>query len=66
MFAQPGKIGHCLRRVVDIALQVNEGRALRQYALLESVVQRVADFAHVGIAGAKIHVVANTDNVGTK
>ena len=66
VLAQPGEIGHGLRRVVDIALQIDQRRSLRQDALLVAVVQRFADFAHVGVARAKEHVIANADGVGAE
>ena len=66
VFLQPGQIGHGLGGVINIALQIHQRRALRQYALCKPVIKRCADFAHVGIPGTKEHVVANPDHVCTE
>ena len=66
VLAQPGEIGHGLGRVVDIALQVNQRRTLRQNALLIAIIQRGADFAHIGVARSQEHIVANTNGIGAE
>ncbi len=63
---QPRQVRHALRRVIDIALQVDHRRALRQHAVGETVVQCGADFAHVRVARAQVHVVADADGIGAE
>ncbi len=52
--------------MVDVALQVDHRRPLRQHAVGETVVERGADFAHVRVARAEVHVVADADGLGTE
>ena len=66
MFFQPRQIGHGLRRVVNVALQVDHCRTVRQNAFFISHIQRFGDFDLIGVAGAQIHVVADTDDFGAK
>ncbi len=63
---QPGEISHGLGRVINVALQVDQRRALGQHSLLEPFVERGAHFTHVGVAGPQVHVVANADGIGAK
>ena len=56
-------VGHGLRRMIDIALQVDERRALFEDAFFVAFLDVLAEFAHVGVAFADIHIVANTDNI---
>ena len=66
MFLQPSQVGHGLRRVVNIALQVDHGRTVGQNAFFIAHIQRFGDFDLIGMAGAQIHVVADTDDFGAK
>lgn len=63
MLPQPGEVGHGLGGVIDIALQVDKRRALGQHALTIAVVERFAHLAHIGVAGAEVHIVADADSV---
>ena len=56
-------IRHNLSGVVDIALQVNEGRALFEYAVFIAFGYRIHKGVHVGIAFADVHIIADTDNI---
>ena len=49
--------------MVDVALEVDDAGPLGQHALREAVVEGVADFLHVGVAGAEEHVVADADDL---
>ncbi len=63
---QPGEISHGLGRVINVALQVDQRRALGQHPLFEPFVERGAHFTHVGVAGPQVHVVANADGIGAE
>ena len=56
-------ICHNLGGMVDIALQVNEGRALFEHAVLITFGNRIHKGVHVGITLADVHIIADTDNV---
>ena len=60
---QVQQVGHRLGRVVDVALQVDDPRALRKHAVGKGLVQRGSHLSHVGVAGTEEHVVADADDV---
>lgn len=53
------QVGQRLGGVVDVALQVNQARALLQDALPEAVVQRLADFPPISITLPKVGIVSD-------
>ncbi len=57
-------ISHGLRRVVDIALEIYDGRALLQDPGGVPFLHCPGDFPHVGIALPDVHVVPNPDHLG--
>jgi hypothetical protein len=58
------QVGHRLRRVVDVALEVHEGGALVEDPLVEALLHGPRDLAHVGVALAEVHVVPDADDLG--
>ena len=66
MLLQPGEVGHRLGRVVDVALQIDQSRTLRQNAIGKTVVERSANFTHVGVTSTEEHVVADTDRISAE
>ena len=58
------QVGQALGRVVEVALEVDDRRALQQDALAVALVERGGDLAHVGVALAEEHVVADADDLG--
>jgi len=50
--------------VVDVALQVDHGRAGGQNAGLDALIEGFPDFALVAVAFAEVHVVANANRLG--
>ena len=57
-------IGHALRRMVDVALQVHERRALLENAVAIAFFQRVHKRLLVLVALMDVHIVADADDVG--
>ena len=57
------RIRHRLCRVIDVALQVDERRALLEHAVLVAFVDIFCDVFHVRMAFADVHVVTDTDDV---
>ena len=56
-------VRHALRRVVDVALEVDERRLLLEHARLVALGDGVDDVVHVGVALADVHIVADADDV---
>ena len=57
-------IGHALRRVVDVALEVHKRRALFEDAVAVALFERVHEGLLILVALADEHIVANADDVG--
>ena len=57
------RVGHELGRVIDIALEVHEGRPLLENAGIEAFLYGFGHSVHVGVALADVHVVADADDV---
>ena len=55
---------HGLRRVVDVALEIDESRALLEDAVFKALFDGVDDLVHIGVALADVHIVADADDVG--
>jgi hypothetical protein len=53
-----------LRGMIHIALQVDHAGPLMQHALVKTVLHRARHGAHVRVARAEKHVVANPDDLG--
>jgi len=60
------QVGHRLGGVVQVALQVDQGRALFENAVRKTLRDGVGHRFHVGVAFADVHVVANPDDIGHK
>ena len=52
--------------MVNITLQIDQGRSLLQNVLVKSLLYRPGDFPHIGVALADVHVIPNTDDVRHK
>ena len=50
--------------MVDVALQVDERRALFKNIVLKALFDGVDDLVHVGVALADVHIVTDADDVG--
>jgi hypothetical protein len=61
---QVHQIRHRLRRMVLIALQVDNRRPLRQHARAEALLNRRGDLRHVLVSLAQEDVVADADHFG--
>ena len=57
-------VRHALRRVVDIALEVDQRGLLFEHARLVALGHGVDDVVHIRIALADVHIVADADDVG--
>ena len=57
-------IGHALRRVVDVALEVHKRRALFEDAVAVALFERVHEGLLILVALTDEHIVANADDVG--
>ena len=57
-------IGHALRRMVDVALQVDERRTLLKNAVAVAFLQSVHERLLVLMALMDVHIVADADDVG--
>ena len=60
------EISHSLGRVVDVALEVDEGRLLLEDAVLIALFESVRDLLLIGMALADVHIVADADDVSHK
>ncbi len=58
------EVGEALRRVVEVALQVDHRRPLREHAFAVALGERGRDLRHVGVPFAEVHVVADADDLG--
>ena len=58
------QIRHRLRRMVNVALQIDHVGPLMQHAFLKTFLHRGGNLAHVTVALAEIHVVADADDLG--
>ena len=57
-------IGHALRRMVDIALQVHQRGTLLENAVTVALFQRIHERLLIFVALMDVHVVADADDVG--
>ena len=57
-------VRHALRRMVDVALEIDQRGALFEHAVAPAFLNRRGHRAHVGVALADVHVVADADDVG--
>ncbi len=55
---------HALGRVVDIALQIDQGGPLLQHPFQEALFYGLGHFQHIGMSLADIHVITDADHVG--
>ena len=58
------QIRQALRRMVNVALQIDHVGPLMQHALLKTFLHRGRHFAHVTVPLAEIHVIADADDLG--
>ena len=56
-------VGHALRRVVDVALEVDQRGFLLEHTVFMPLLDRFDHFVHIGVALADVHVVADADGV---
>ena len=63
MVLQLQQVGHRLGGMVDVALEADDAGALVEHALIEPFLNGPGDFAHVAVALAEIHVVADADDL---
>ena len=56
-------IGHCLCRMVDIALQVDKRWFLLKNPVFVSFCHSIYDFVHVGISFSDVHIVTDSDDI---
>ena len=63
-FLEVQQVGHRLRGMIEIALQVDDGGALRQDAFFEAFFDGGSDFDHVFVAFAEENIVADADRFG--
>ena len=57
-------IGHALGGVVDIALEIHQGRPLLQHPVPVALGHRVGYGLHIGVTLSDVHIVPDTDDIG--
>jgi hypothetical protein len=57
------EVGHALRGMVDVALQIDHRGPLLEHAVAETLIDGCRHFPHVGIALADVQVVADADDI---
>ena len=57
------EVRHGLCRMVDVALQVDERRALFKHTMMEAFIDGIHESLHVFMAFADKHVIADTDDI---
>ena len=57
-------IGHALGGVVDIALEIHQGRPLLQHPVPVALGHRVGHGLHIGVTLSDVHIVPDTDDIG--
>ena len=58
------QIGQSLGGVIEIALQVDHGSAVRQNAMLVAFLNGIGHLFLIAVTFANEHVITNTDNFG--
>ena len=66
MTFQLQQVGQRLCGMVNIALEIDDTGSLVEDAPVKPFLHRLRDFAHIGIAFAQVHVVADADRLGQK